>query len=208
MKNSALSFLSLLLLFTFSFGKEENRRKIEFFEKLYNTKIEGVKLFEEYPDPDQFYSAIARQIWIPEIVYDAVKKKYGWQQNGDFFLSLMIKGGGSSDDWGVIMTKFPTALKEIGPNATREEKMNLLKDMEMKMVVVGFDGEVSFPDFKDKRETRYANGKVKETGYTNDKGQRVGEWIKYHPNGQMKFKQLFKNGKPQGQKLSLMNRVR
>ena len=27
--------------------------------------------------------------------------------------------------------------------------LDVLKDMEMKMVVVGFDGKVSFPEFKD-----------------------------------------------------------
>jgi len=52
MNNSALSFLTLLLLCTFSFGTEKNCRKVEFFEELYDTKIEGVKLFMEYTDPD------------------------------------------------------------------------------------------------------------------------------------------------------------
>jgi hypothetical protein len=40
------------------------------------------------------------------------------------------------------------ALKDA-KDKSKEEKMKLLKDMEMKMVVVGFDGKVSFPEFKD-----------------------------------------------------------
>ena len=30
----------------------KNRRKVEFFEELYDTKIEGVKLFKKYTGPD------------------------------------------------------------------------------------------------------------------------------------------------------------
>ena len=145
MKSILLSLFALLLLCSFSFGKEDDRTKVEFFEKLYKTKIVGVKLLEEYPDPDQFYSAIAKQVGIPEITYKAVEGKYGWKNDEKNFLALMIKGGGSSDDWGVMVTKFPMGLKTA---KNKEEKMKLLKKMEMKMVVIGYDGKISFPEEK------------------------------------------------------------
>tara|TARA_B110000438_G_scaffold29444_1_gene28555 strand:- start:280 stop:744 length:465 start_codon:yes stop_codon:yes gene_type:complete len=149
MKNILLSLFALLLLCTFSFGKEEDRKKVEFFEKLYKTKIVGVKLLEDYPDPDQFYSAIAKQVGIPKVALDAVEKTFGWKQDDENFLAVIVKGGGNSDDWGVMVTKFPTALKTA---KNKEEKMKLLKKMEMKMVLIGYDGKISFPE-KKKRKT-------------------------------------------------------
>jgi len=137
-----------LLGFSESLEPSEDRRKVEFFEKLYDTTITGIKPIGEYDDPDTFYSEIAKQVGIPEIVYEAVKKKFGWKNDETSFLALMIKGGGNSDDWGMGVTKFPVALKDA-KDKSKEEKMKLLKDMEMKMVVVGFDGKVSFPEFKD-----------------------------------------------------------
>jgi hypothetical protein len=108
-----------------------------------------VKLLEEYPDPDQFYSAIAKQVGIPKIALDAVDNQFGWKQDDENFLAVIVKGGGNSDDWGVMVTKFPTGLKTA---KSKEEKMKLLKKMEMKMVVIGYDGKISFPE-KKKRKT-------------------------------------------------------
>ena len=149
-----------LLGFSESLEPSEDRRKVEFFEKLYDTTITGIKPFGEYQDPDTFYSEIAKQVGIPEIVYEAVKKKFGWKNDDENFLMLMIKGGWNSDHWGVMVTKVPSALNALNGNIedakTKEEKkkfiserIELLKKMEMKMVVVGFDGKVSFPEFKD-----------------------------------------------------------
>ena len=118
-----------------------DRKKVEFFEKLYNVKIERVKPLEEYDDPDSFYAAIAEQVGIPKVAFEAVEKKYGWKQNKEFFLSAMVKGGSDGDYWGVMVTKFPAALNEV---KSKEEAKKLLKGMEMKMVVIGYDGAVSF----------------------------------------------------------------
>jgi len=137
----------------------ENRRKVEFFEKLYGKKIMGIKSIEEYKDPDTFYSEIAKQVGIPEIVYEAVEKKFGWKNDDKSFLALMIKGGGNSDDWGVMVTRIPNSIKgfkeEIMSTKSEAEKkeiktkmLDVLKDMEMKMVVIGYDGKVSFPKKK------------------------------------------------------------
>ena len=152
-------FLFPLIGFSESLKPAEDRRKVEFFEKLYGTKIMGVKPIEEYQDPDTFYSEIAKQVGIPEIVYEAVEKKFGWKNDEENFLALMIKGGGNSDDWGVMVTRIPNSIKgfkkEIMSTKSESEKkeirtkmLDVLKDMEMRMVVVGYDGKISFPEKK------------------------------------------------------------
>lgn len=152
-------FLFPLLGFSESLKPAEDRRKVEFFEKLYGSKIKGVKPIDEYQDPDTFYSEIAKQVGIPEIVYEAVEKKFGWKNDGENFLALMIKGGGNSDDWGVMVTRIPNSIKgfkkEIMSTKSEAEKkeirtkmLDVLKDMEMRMVVVGYDGKISFPEKK------------------------------------------------------------
>ena len=138
-----------------------DRTKVEFFEKLYDTKIEGVKVLEEYSDPDQFYSAIAKQVGIPEVVHRAVVEKFGWKNDEENFLLLMIKGGGNNDAWGALVTKVPSVLNTLNANiedakAEEEkkkfisERIELLKKIEMKIVVVGYDGTISFPEKKQK----------------------------------------------------------
>ena len=106
------SFLLFLpIMFTgICFSKDlkpcEDRRKVEFFEKLYDTKIKGVKPIDEYQDPDTFYSEIAKQVGIPKIVYEVVEEKFGWKNDEESFLLLMIKGGGDNNAWGVMVKKF------------------------------------------------------------------------------------------------------
>jgi len=163
MKSIFLLLLSLivypLLGFSESLKPSEDRRKVEFFEKLYGKKIMGVKPFGEYDDPDTFYSEIAKQVGIPEIVYEAVEKKFGWKNDDKNFLALMIKGGGNSDDWGVMVTRIPNSIKgfkeeimstksEAQKKEIRSKMLDVLKDMEMKLVVIGYDGKVSFPKKK------------------------------------------------------------
>ena len=138
--------LSLVLLFAHLSLADEvssDRKKVEFFEKLYEMKIEGVKPLEQYDDPDSFYSSIAKKVGIPKKAFDAVEKKYGWKQSDEFFLTAMVKGGWEGDYWGVMVTKIPAALKEA---KSKEEKLKLLKGMEMKMVLIGYDGAISFPE--------------------------------------------------------------
>ena len=145
--------------FSESSNPSEDRRKVEFFEKLYDTKIKGVKPIEEYQDPDTFYSEIAKQVGVPQIAYEAVEKKFGWKNDDKNFLTLMIKGGGDSDDWGVMVTRIPNSIKgfkeeiistksEAEKKEIRSKMLDVLKGMEMKMVVVGYDGKVSFPKKK------------------------------------------------------------
>lgn len=159
---SFLLFLPILfteICFSKDLKPSEDRRKVEFFEKLYDIKIKGVKPIDEYQDPDTFYSEIAKQVGIPEIVYEVVEEKFGWKNDDKNFILLMIKGGGNNNAWGVMVTKVPTAIKNLQgkiKNAkTAEEKkkfiserVDLLREMEMRMVVVGYDGKISFPQKK------------------------------------------------------------
>jgi hypothetical protein len=163
MKKLIIPICTALLLAQFAYADEaaSERKKVEFFEKLYKTKIVGVKLLEDYPDPDQFYSAIAKQVGIPKIALNVVEKKFGWKQNEKYFLYAMVKGGWGADDWGVMVTRFPTGLKTA---KAKEETMKLLKGMEMRMVVIGYDGTVTFP--KEKKEEPDSPEKERpETGH-------------------------------------------
>ena len=159
---SFLLFLPILftgICFSKDLKPSEDRRKVEFFEKLYDIKIKGVKPIDEYQDPDTFYSEIAKQVGIPKIVYEVVEEKFGWKNDEESFLLLMIKGGGNNNAWGVMVTKVPTVIKNLQGNIknakTAEEKKkfisergDLLREMEMRMVVVGYDGKISFPQKK------------------------------------------------------------
>ena len=61
-------------------------------------------------------------------------------------MALMIKGGGGSDDWGVMVYLIP-----YSPHSkSKEVKMSLRKKIERKMVVVGYDRTVSFSEKKQK----------------------------------------------------------
>lgn len=151
--------ISCCLASVWADAPSEDRRKVEFFEKLYDTKIKGVKLFHEYQDPDTFYSEIAKQVGIPEVVHKAVEEKYGWKNDDENFLLLMIKGGGSNDAWGVMVTEVPSVLNALNGNIENakseeekkkfvSERIDLLKEIEMKIVVVGYDGKISFPKKK------------------------------------------------------------
>ena len=71
-----------------------DRKKVEFFEKLYKMKIEGVKPLEEYDDPDSFYSAIAKQVGIPKKAFDAVEKSMAGNRMISFFYPQWSKEDG------------------------------------------------------------------------------------------------------------------
>jgi len=113
---SFLLFLPIMftgICFSKDLKPSEDRRKVEFFEKLYDIKIKGVKPIDEYQDPDTFYSEIAKQVGIPKIVYEVVEEKFGWKNDEENFLLLMIKGGGNNNAWGVMVTKVPTAHQKL-----------------------------------------------------------------------------------------------
>ena len=54
----------------------------------------------------------------------------------------------------------------------------------------------------EKIERRYDNGQIKESGFKNDKGQKVGEWIAYYNSGQKKLIIHFADGKVHGDLLA------
>lgn len=133
-----------LLSTTFAENIDQDPTKVEFFERIYKMDIQGVKPYEEYQDPDSFYSEIAKKIGIPQVARDAIEKEFGWKQNDKkFFYVCMIKGGGVSPGWGVMVTRFPVALQKA---ESVEGRKALLQLMEMKFVVISYDGDISFPE--------------------------------------------------------------
>ena len=137
-------FCCLPLSIAFADGRDQDPTRVEFFERLYKMDIQGVKPYEEYQDPDSFYSEIARKVGIPQVAHNAVEKKFGWKQNDKrFFYATMIKGGGVSRDWGVMVTRVPVALQKA---QSVEERKAILQLMEMKFVVISYDGDISFPE--------------------------------------------------------------
>lgn len=120
----------------------DDPQRVEFFEKLYKQKITGVKPLEDYDDPDQFYAAIAQQVGIPQRAFEALEKRFGWKQSDEFFMAAIVKGGWDAPYWGVMVSRFPTALKQA---KTMEERKALMQKMESKFVVIDYDGKASFP---------------------------------------------------------------
>ena len=78
-------FCCTLLSVTFADSLDQDSTKVEFFERIYKMDIQGVKPYEEYQDPDSFYSEIARKVGIPQVAHDAVGKRFGWKQDDKRF---------------------------------------------------------------------------------------------------------------------------
>lgn len=88
-------FCCALLTVAFADALDQDPTKVEFFERIYGVEIQGVKPYEEYQDPDSFYSEIAKKVGIPQVARNAIEKEFGWKQNDKrFFYATMIKGGG------------------------------------------------------------------------------------------------------------------
>ena len=68
-------FCCVLLSTTFADRLDQDPTKVEFFERIYKMDIQGVKPYEEYQDPDSFYSDIARKVGVPQVAHNAVEKK-------------------------------------------------------------------------------------------------------------------------------------
>jgi hypothetical protein len=116
---------------------------VAFFEKKYQKKITGVKPIGEYPDPDQFYSAIASQLGIPGIAWEAAAAKFGWKEGDGKVTKSMVKGGPvagrAQGSWDVMFIRMAInpATKKLDPAS-----------VETRMVQIDYDGNVSFPDVK------------------------------------------------------------
>ena len=165
MKVSILFFFLFILKISFAVNAEEEKeqrtRDIQFYEKHYNVKIKGVKPIEEYSDPDQYFSAIARQVGIPQLAFRAVEKKYGWKITDDFFMNAMVKGSSVQDDWGIMVTRFDKKAVEkmqedkLSGKSVSPEKFK--EFIEMKMVVISYDGKISFPEEEKKKSEKPKN---------------------------------------------------
>jgi hypothetical protein len=114
---------------------------VAFFEKKYQKKITGVKPKSEYSDPDQFYSAIAVQLGIPEIAWEAAAAKFGWKKDDGKLTKAIVKGGptagGGQGTWDVMFFRFV-----VNPETKKPDPAS----MEQMMVQLDYDGNVKFPE--------------------------------------------------------------
>jgi hypothetical protein len=114
---------------------------VAFFEKKYQKKITGVKPKNEYSDPDQFYSAIGKQLGIPEIAWKAAAEKSGWKKDDGKHTFTMLKGGttagGGQGTWDVLFIR-----STINPETKKPDPAT----MEQVMVQIDYDGNITFPE--------------------------------------------------------------
>jgi hypothetical protein len=114
---------------------------VAFFEKKYQKKITGVKPKGEYADPDQFYSAIAVQLGIPEIAWEAAAAKFGWKKDDGKVTKAIVKGGpttgGGQGTWDVMILRFV-----LNPETKKPDPAS----MQQVMVQLDYDGNVKFPE--------------------------------------------------------------
>jgi len=114
---------------------------VAFFERKYQKKITGVKPKGEYSDPDQFYSAIGKQLGIPEIAWKAAAEKYGWKKDDGKQTFTMLKGGptagGGQGTWDVMFMRYT-----INPQTQKPDPAS----MQQVMVQIDYDGNVKFPE--------------------------------------------------------------
>jgi hypothetical protein len=118
---------------------------VAFFEKKYQKKITGVKPKGEYPDPDQFYSAIGKQLGIPEIAWQAAAEKFGWKKDDGKHTFTMLKGGptagGGQGTWDVMFMRYT-----VNPETKKPDPAS----MQQVMVQLDYDGNVKFPEIPKK----------------------------------------------------------
>ena len=113
---------------------------VAFFEKNYQKKITGVKPKGEYPDPDEFYSAIGQQLGIPEIAWKAAAK-FGWKKEDGKQTFSILKGGptanGGQGTWDVM---FMWCM--INPDTKKPDPATL----QQLMMQIDYDGNIKFPE--------------------------------------------------------------
>lgn len=127
-------------------GEPPAERVIEdvaFFERKYNRLIVGVKPIGAYPDPDQFYAAIAAELGIVDIALAAAAAQFGWNAADGKVTRAMVKGGptagGGPGSWDVSISRIA-----INPATKQPDRAS----MEIKMVQIDYDGVITFPRAK------------------------------------------------------------
>ena len=120
---------------------------VAFFEKKYQKKITGVKSKDEYSDPDQFYSAIGKQLGIPEIAWKAAAEKFGWKKDDGRQTFTILKGGptagGRQGSWDVLFIR-----SMINPETKRPDPASV----EQVMVQIDYDGNITFPKIANSKQ--------------------------------------------------------
>ncbi len=83
---------------------------------------------EEYPDPDEFYSAIGEQLGITEHAWRAAEEKHGWKKNDGRQTFAILKGGpmtaGGQGSWDVVFIR-----SAIDPDAKKPGRSSVERVM-------------------------------------------------------------------------------
>jgi hypothetical protein len=135
-KIGLLALFAILAFTRLSYGAED----VAFFEKRYQTKLSDVKPIQEYDDPDKFYSAIAKQLGIPELAMEAAAKKFGWQKDDGKATKAIVKR--APGKWQVMILRFA-----ISTNTKKPDPATL----QMKAVAIDDDKNVTFPEMEEKK---------------------------------------------------------
>jgi hypothetical protein len=85
------------------------------------------------------YSAIAVQLGIPEVAWEAAAAKFGWKKDDGKFTKAMVKGGptagGGQGTWDVMFFRFA-----VNPETKKPDPASI----ESKMVQINYDGGIQF----------------------------------------------------------------
>ncbi|GHB93775.1 hypothetical protein [Cerasicoccus arenae] len=145
MKILLLAFISVLPLV--SSGLEE----LEYFQEKHDKSFEGINPLDTYKDPDQFYTAIAKNLGVHTIAFDAVRNEYGWEKKENEIFQAIVRR--STGLWVIMVYRL-----EFSPE-TKKTKMESMVtrwvkiDDELKVIYCG----------KEQNETNNQNKSVDVT---------------------------------------------
>lgn len=97
---AALALTTLLAIPHSHAGKED----VAYFEKTYQTKLEGVKPIKEYPDPALFYAVIAERLGIREKALAAAKAN-GWKEHPQKLRNAIVNRSSATARWQIIISQ-------------------------------------------------------------------------------------------------------
>lgn len=120
---------------------------VEYFEKQYEVKLTDIKPIEEYPDPDQYYTAIAKQLKIPQKAFKILEKEKGWKKEEGKVVQSIVRRSSVKAEWQVLIFSF-----EVDPTLGKPSPETIQKSMEMLMVIMDDKGKARITDPEKERE--------------------------------------------------------
>lgn len=119
---------------------EEKDEELAFYEKTYGKKIPGVSPKSKYDNPDEFYSDIAEQLGLLEIISKAADAKFGSkEENGAEFRTLARvrpSATAGKPGWDIVMPCYTPKPKH--------EKVDSAKKAMVQLLHLDFEGNVTF----------------------------------------------------------------